>query len=339
MPADTDTSAAAVAQRAALTTYRAEAAEAASSTTARATADTIAMLERTLVSVRAQNAALEARRAQVRARGGITVPPLAMLIASLVVGLALGYASAVLRELRRPTVGDENEVERLAQARVITHTGSPDVLRDTRTRRRSDRMLPPVLDPTAEAWQQLHLTLTGLGEVARAVRIVSDQPMLGNALAINLAAAAARESRATLIVEPPVRTSMLAMLLRQAKPRGLNDVQQGRAGLREVITEVPMGRDVAVDVLFSGNASSNAPSVANRSEINEDIRRASLRYDLTLIVGDPATDIGITNYDLIICARLGTTSLDWLARTMQQAKGGNHRLRAVLLWAAEMPTL
>ncbi len=334
-----DTSAAAIAQRAAVSAYRLAVAERTASEAALAMADTVRDLQRSLAELRAANNALEARRATIRARSSISVPPIAMLVASLVVGLALGYASAVIRELRRPTVGDENEVERLAQARVITHSGGLDAVRDARTRRRVDRMLPPALDPTAEAWQQLHLTLTGLGDVVRAVRIVSDQPILGSTLAINLGAAAARESRATLIVEPPARTSMLALLLRQNKPRGLHDVQQGRAGLREVVTEVQMGRDVAVDVLFSGTAASSAPTVANRGEINEEIRRAAGRYDLTLVVGDPAVDIGIPNYDIIICARLGSTSLDWLSRTMQQARGGNHRLRAVLLWATEMPSL
>ncbi len=334
-----DTSAAAVAQRAAVATYRLTLAERTASEAALAMADTVRDLQRTLADMRATNRTLDTRRTAIRNRSGISVPPIAMLVASLVVGLALGYASAVIRELRRPTVGDENEVERLAQARVITHSGGLDAVRDARTRRRADRMLPPALDPTAEAWQQLHLTLTGLGDVVRAVRIVSDQPILGSTLAINLAAAAARESRATLIVEPPARTSMLALLLRQTKPRGLNDVQQGRAELREVVTEVPMGRDVAVDVLFSGTATSSAPSVANRSEINEELRRAAGRYDLTLVVGDPAVDIGISSYDIIICARLGSTSLDWMSRTMQQARGGNHRLRAVLLWATEMPSL
>ena len=334
-----DTSAAAVAQRAAVSAYRLAVAERTASEAALAMADTVRDLQRAFTEMRASNSALESRRTAIRARSVISVPPIAMLVASLVVGLALGYASALMRELRRPTVGDENEVERLAQARVITHSGGLDAVRDARTRRRADRMLPPALDPTAEAWQQLHLTLTGLGDVVRAVRIVSDQPILGSTLAINLAAAAARESRATLIVEPPARTSMLAMVLRQNKPRGLSDVQQGRAGLREVVTEVPMGRDVAVDVLFSGTTAGSAPTVSNRGEINEEVRRAAGRYDLTLVVGDPAVDIGIASYDIIICARLGSTSLDWLSRTMQQARGGNHRLRAVLLWATEMPSL
>ena len=301
-------------------------------------ADTVRAVESRLDETRRINDSLEARRAAVRELRGLSIPPLAMLGAALIVGLALGYGTAVVRELRRPTVGDEGEVERLAQARVVIHNGSLEAVRDVRTRRRADKMLPPALDPTAEAWQQLHLTLTGLGDVVRTVRVVSDQPLLGGTLAINLAAAAARESRATLLVEPPARVPLLALLLRQTKPRGILDVQQGRAELREVVTEVPMGRDVAVDVLFSGNAPSNPIAALVRPENGEELRRISARYDLTLVVGD-GPDVGIATHDTIICARLGSTSLEWLGRVTSQARADNHRLRAVLLWATDGPTV
>jgi tyrosine-protein kinase Etk/Wzc len=301
-------------------------------------ADTVRAVEGRLDALRRTNDSLEARRAAVRELRGLSIPPLAMLGAALIVGLALGYGTAVVRELRRPTVGDEGEVERLAQARVVVHSGSPEAVRDTRTRRRADRMLPPALDPAADAWQQLHLTLTGLGDVVRTVRVIADQPLLGGTLAINLAAAAARESRATLLIEPPARTPLLALLLRQTKPRGILDVQQGRAEIREVVTEVPVGRDVAVAVLFSGNAPGNPIAALARPDNGDEIRRISARYDLTLVVGD-GPDVGVAASDIIICARLGSTSLEWLGRVTNQARADNHRLRAVLLWATDGPTV
>ena len=306
---------------------------------AAAATDTVRAMERGIDEARRSNAALEARRSSVRELRGLSIPPIAMLVAALIVGLALGYASAMMRELRRPTVGDESEVERLAQARVIVHSGSLEAMRDMRTRRRADRLLPPALDPTAEAWQQLHLTLTGLGDVVRTVRVLSDQPLLGGTLAINLAAAAARESRATLIVEPPARAPLLAMLLRQTKPRGIFDVQQGRAELREVITEVSMGRDVAVDVLFAGNPPSSPTAVPVRGDTGDEVRRVAARYDLTLVVGDAPADAGVVTNDVIVCARLGATSLEWLGRVANQARADNHRLRAVLLWATDGPAI
>ncbi|MES2522816.1 MAG: hypothetical protein V4617_08980 [Gemmatimonadota bacterium] len=306
---------------------------------AAALADTVLTLERSLAVMRRTNAANEERRAAVRVRTGVAVPPIAMLVAALVVGLAIGYGSAIVRELRRPTVGDEGEVERLTHARVIVHAGSHDATRDVRTRRRADRALSPALDPTAEAWQQLHLTLTGLGDVVRSARVIADQPLLGATLTINLAAAAARESRATLVVEAPSRTPLLSSLLRQNKPRGLLDVQQGRAELRETITEVPIGRDVAIDVMFAGAPVRNAPPVANRSELGEELRRVAARYDLALVMGDESADVGIAAHDVIVCARLGVTSLEWLSRVTIQARSSGHRLRAVLLWATDTPTV
>ena len=337
--APTDSTSGAVVQRTSLLALRAPTANPALVASAHALADTVTMLQRTIDQTRRSNVVLDERRAAIRARIGRSAPPIAMLFSALIVGLALGYAGALVRELRRPTVGDDSEVERLAQARVITHHGAPDVMRDARTRRRADRELPPALVPTAEAWQQLHLTLTGLGDEVRAVRVVSDQPLLANALAINLAAAAARESRATLIIEPPTRAPLLALLLRHAGSRGLHDVQQGRVELREVVIEVPMGRHVTVDVLFSGKVASGAPSVENLSDSNEEVRRMAARYDLTLIVGDASSEVGVMTHDVIVCARLGVTSLEWLSRVTQQARGGNYRLRAVLLWAADSPAL
>ncbi|HYW30453.1 MAG TPA: hypothetical protein VE869_03020 [Gemmatimonas sp.] len=306
---------------------------------AAALADTVVTLERSLQAMRSTNANNEARRAAVRLRTGAAVPPIAMLVAALVVGLAIGYGSAVVRELRRPTVGDEGEVERLTGARVIVHAGSNDATRDVRTRRRADRVLSPALDPTAEAWQQLHLTLTGLGDVVRSARVIADQPLLGATLTINLAAAAARESRATLVVEAPSRTPLLSSLLRQNKPRGLVDVQQGRAEVREAITEVPMGRDVAVDVMFAGAPVRNAAPLASRSELGDELRRVAARYDLALVMGDESADVGIPAHDVIVCARLGVTSLEWLSKVTVHARSSGHRLRAVLLWATDTPTV
>jgi Mrp family chromosome partitioning ATPase len=305
--------------------------------------DTVTLLERTVAETRTVNTANAARRENVRRRTVASVPPIAMLLSALVVGLAIGYATAVLRELRRPTVGDESEVERLTQTRVIVHGGSRDVTRDVRTRRRADRTLSPALDPTAEAWQQLHLTLTGLGDVARSAQVMADDALLGTTLTINLSAAAARESRATLVVEAPTRTPLLATLLRAPRARGIVDVQQGRVELREVIMEVAMGRDVNVDVLFAGtpprHASRTALTPTSTHDVDAEMRRISARYDLTLVVGDTTVGTGVTAQDVILCARLGVTSLEWLSRVAAQVRGNGQRLRAVLLWAAETPEM
>lgn len=306
--------------------------------TAANTADSLNRTEAALDSARRANEEIARRERAVRSRSSVIVPPTAMLLAALVLGLALGYAGAMTIELRRPTVGDEAEVERLAQSRVITHTGAQVAVRELRSRRRVDRVLPAVLEPTAEAWPQLHLTLTGLGDVVRTVRVVADQPMLGGTLALNLAAAAAHESRATLVVELPSRSPVLSHLLRQPRARGLAEVRAGRAELREVIQETPVGRDTTVDVLFAGAPLQATDAAAPAPPgFEEELRRVASRYDLTLIVGDSTTESAFGSRDVILCGRLGVTSLVWLSQVTAQARGAGHRLRAVLLWATDLP--
>jgi len=41
--------------------------------------------------------------------------------------------------------------------------------------------------------------------------------------------------------------------------------------------------------------------------------------------------------DLVLCARLGETPLAWVARTVRAAEEQGRRIRAVVLWATDVP--
>jgi hypothetical protein len=41
--------------------------------------------------------------------------------------------------------------------------------------------------------------------------------------------------------------------------------------------------------------------------------------------------------DLVLCARLGVTPLDWVARAVKSAEEHGRRIRAVVLWAEDVP--
>jgi hypothetical protein len=56
-------------------------------------------------------------------------------------------------------------------------------------------------------------------------------------------------------------------------------------------------------------------------------------------VGESSPDSALVCHDLIICGQLGVTSLGWLSRVTGQARGGPNRLRAVLLWATDLPVV
>ena len=304
-----------------------------------ATADSVRRIELALREASAANDTLESQRQTIRARSDLAIPPLAMLFAALVIGLAIGYASAIIREMRRPTVGDVAEAERVSHSRVIVHKGNAQPPAENRHRRRIDKTLPPVIQPNAEAWQQLHLILSGLGDVVSSIQVISDQPLLESSLAINLAGAAARESRATLIIESPDRVPMLSVLLRHGGKRGLRDVQTGKAELREVINEIPMGRDIAADVIFAGGAGKPDAEHALSSRLREEVRRVASRYDLSLLVGKAREDVGVPTRDVVLCARIGVTPLGWLSSLSGETAAKGDNLRAVVIWAGDNPAV
>src|SRR6185436_18418070 len=78
---------------------------------------------------------LEISRATNDAR--VDVPPTAILGAALVFGIALGFGSAFLREMRHPRISGDHEVERMTGVRVLA-TVRPRPRLPDRSRRFAD---------------------------------------------------------------------------------------------------------------------------------------------------------------------------------------------------------
>jgi hypothetical protein len=288
--------------------------------------------EQRMTEAREFNARLDDRRRATLARADIRIPTQALLIAALVVGVVAGYAGAFFFELRTPRLADAIETERIAGARVIVHDDSAKVP-DSRSRRRADRALPPALDPAGDAYHLLHLTLTGLGEVARRVRVIGDSPMLSATVALNLAAAAAREARAVLLVDLDLRHRHVAPMLRVADRRGMGEVLSGDAEVLEVLRDFPVGRDVYMTVLYGGHRAPRTVTSERRMIVHEDLERLASRYDLTVIVGDESVPSGgalLPTGDVILCTRIGVTPNSWLSNSAHQVRAGGQRVRAVL---------
>ena len=107
----------------------------------------LAGAERTLADARRRNSETEVRARQTRDRANLIAPPLAILAASLVLGLAIGFGAALVNESWNPRVADMHETERMTGARVLAVL-RPRPVPVERSRRKADRDLPPFLDPT-----------------------------------------------------------------------------------------------------------------------------------------------------------------------------------------------
>lgn len=310
-----------------------------------AATDTVRQATQALDSARQYNEALEQRKAALRARLQLQIPPLAMLLASLVLGLTSGFVVALWRELRRPTVGDAQELEQLTRSRVIVH--ARDDARRFRRRIRKGEAVVPVLSPNDDAWPLLHLTLSHIGDMSRQVQLLADQPLVAGAVGLNLASVAARESRATIVVDAALRTGALVPLIPAATltiATGGHPVPVAAHEQWDSSRALPLGRDANVDLLLPrgvrgigagarGSGHTDAAPGA-RTTAADHVRH----YDFVVFVTDtlaapavpPATD-------LVLCAKLGVTPLSWIARAVRTADEQKQRVRAVVLWADTVP--
>ena len=290
-----------------------------------ALADSVERFRQQLTAVRLANAALEGRRAQVRAQLGVSVPPFAMLLSALALGLSIGYGVQVLRELRRPTVGDEAEVERITKTRAVVQRAMSGGRSGSVGGRRSGVALPAIIAADEWSYSPLHLALTGVGDAARVAEVIAEEPRFASVVAINVATVAARESRRTLVVEDPGVAQLFDALRRQ--PTRPGDLSREVASSSS-ITSILLERDLTIDVL-----SARMPAEARV--------RAMDRYDLTLVPlgGRTSADLVDTSAeDVVICVRLAATPLSWLTAVTQRAHARRQRIRAVLLWVGELPT-
>lgn len=323
--------------------------------------------ESRLADARRRMAVYDTQRVQLEQRLNVASPPIAMLLAALVVGMAVGYGIVLARELRRPTVGDAAEVERMTGAPVLHHArDTPSTLVD-RSRWRERPGVPRIIDRDSDSFSLLHLSLTGVGDLVPDVDILTDTPLLGAAVALGTAAAAARESRAVLVVEATRRHPLLAHVLQAKTRHTVEDVREGRVSAEDAVHVVTLDRDAHIDVLVAVAAALPAtgffrrrrppvvPAVRPSARVTpialpgrepqsprppEDLlRQFETRYDLRLHLPDAESDVLPAARDVIICVRQGSTSLAWLSRVVQHTRARQQRLRIAVLWSRDLPPL
>src|SRR5207237_2139448 len=134
----------------------------------------------------------------------------------------------------------------------------PRLIPPERSRRKADHVLPPFIDPTADAHRLLasHLSVAGTDPLASsaeavaratvegsAVAITGDDPAVSALVAANIAAASAHESRGTLLVDGDVEHHAVAQVLRMSPAPGLTYVLSRRSTRTQATMPVAVGRD------------------------------------------------------------------------------------------------
>ena len=284
---------------------------------------------------------LERSEAEARARARAVAPTHALLGSAFAFSAVIGFAVALIGELRRPRVSNAGELERYLGVRVIpnapTRIKSPD-----RGRREADRSAPPYFNPSAEGYQLAYLALATEHPTLLMASVTGDNPAIAAVVACNLAAIAADEARNTLVIDLDPSHSASAALRARTQP-GITDVILHDTPWPAATTAARAGRDRAVDLVPRGSASSVEFARVTRL-LERDSSRLARYYDAVLLVVAPE-DLAaglvksLPSPEFLYCAQPGTTPLHELREHLDRARAAGGVVRGIVLWDAEPPKL
>lgn len=301
----------------------------------------LAGAQQSLADARARNAALDRRATLARELENVVAPPIAMLAASLILGLVLGFGIAFFLEVRRPRVADVREAERLAGSRVI-YIAPPDAPDPERTRRQADRDAPPTIDTSGDVYRLLYLHLAARGEHVPIVTVTGEEPHVAAVIGANLAALSAYDARSTLLVDADFATAGVTGALRVRPFPGLSEAIAATADWSEVITSPVVGRSASLDVIPLGDAEGLEIDENIAVAVRLHLTRLARRYDMVVLVTSldhalSGTRSLLPTPDIVLCAREGHTALSDMVRTVGRLRAVGTRVRAIALWRGDLP--
>lgn len=303
--------------------------------------DALGRTRAALASARDRNRQLDARQERAREISAIAASPPAMLAASLIFGLAAGFAIALIAELRRPRVSDAREIERLVSLPVIARVGPAERMPE-RSRRQADREVPPLIDQTTDTYRQLYLSLADGASNLRGVAITGDEPAVVAAVAVNLAAAASHQARHALVIDGDVTVHSVSAALHLPPAPGATESLTGEAEWPEVIVHAVVGRDRTIDVIPAGRRL-RAKEALSRS-LRDAVARLARRFDTVVLSAPWLREVPLERIvsavpGIVIVARTGRTTAGGLKRLVAAIAEAGGSVRGIVAWEAPDPVI
>lgn len=245
------------------------------------------------------------------------------LVIATLLGLMIGIALAVARELLDQTVKSAADVEKAAEVPLMAAIGFDLTVEKN----------PLVLDissfsPRAEAFRLLRTNLQFLDLDHPPGAIVMTSAVSGEGkttAATNLALALAQAGRRVLLVDGDLRRPRVARLMGMDGSIGLTTVLVGRTKLEESIQK---HKESGVHVLASGPTPPNPSEILQANATHELLGHLREAYDIVVIDAPPllpvadAALLAAAADGAIIVTRHGKTTRD-------QLEAAAHRLSAV----------
>ena len=294
-----------------------------------------------LASARERNRQLDARQQRAREISAIAASPPAMLAASLIFGLAAGFAIALIAELRSPRVADAREIERLVSLPVIARVGPAERVPE-RSRRRADREVAPVIDQATDTYRQLYLSLADAATNLPVVAFTGDEPSVVATMSVNVAVAAAHQARHAVVIDADVTVHSVSAALHIAPAPGATESLTGEMEWPEVIVHAVVGRDRTIDVIPAGRRRGHDEAVART--LREAVGHLARRYDTVVISAPwlrevPLAQTVSASPRIVVVARTGRTTAVGLKRLVAAIREAGGSIRGVVAWDAPDPAI
>ena len=293
--------------------------------------------ERRLVSARRHNDSVAILEAHAQSPVEASASPGMLITAAAVSGLAIGFLVALAGEIRRPAVADAREAEVAAGIPVLAHI--TDVApRARQARRRADRDVPPLIELTSDHYDRLYYRLADSVARLPELAVLGDDPDVVAIVSANLAAAAARNARATLLLDADFDSATASSVLGIRREPGMAEVLANRVHWSSAIAHCMVGRDRVIDVLPAGGARGGSSWPNAATSFGAEVAHIAGRYD-TVIVGAPVSKRGAVSAvaaavpEAIVCVRISRTPVRLLQRIIAEARADGARLRGLVLWS------
>jgi Mrp family chromosome partitioning ATPase len=292
-----------------------------------------------LDEVRARNAGALQEAERGRAAAQWIAPPVALLGASIVFGVLVGFLVAFLDEMRRPRVSDADDAERATGLRSLASI-RPRAPVAERRRRAADRVIPGYIDPAAETYQGTYLHLSRSRARHLLVTVVAEDPIIAALVATNLAAIAADEARAPLVIDATAPSSPVASVLGITARAGLSDIVSGRSEWADSTVIATLGRGRQIAVVPSGRDAVESGALCGA--VRRDAERLIRHYDAIIVATTPphacaglAAALPIT--DTILCVRAAHTFTRDLVAYTEALHLTGATIIGLVVWDTELP--
>lgn len=217
-----------------------------------------------LAGARRLDVTLDAQADRARSLAAGNAPPLALMAAALVLGLAVGFAVTFGGELSTPRVSDAREASRVAGVSTLA-TVVPRVPDPQRMRRRTDRDVSTLVDVNSESYRYVYLSVTGHDAASALgfplVAVTGDEAEVVGTVATNIAVASAHDSRTTLLIDADTDASVVAGILGVRRAPGVADVLGGVADWSGIVVTAVVGRDQTLNVMPAGTVQDSSKDV------------------------------------------------------------------------------